>query len=220
MKLFNGDCMDLLPTFGKDSVSLVLTDIPYGEVNRESGGLRSLNKGAADEMLFSLDPFVSELVRVCSGSFYVFCGIQQISHLTSLFEREGLSTRLGFWEKTNPSPMNGEHLWMSAVECCVFARKAKATFNEHCKAPIWRGGTCESKIHDTQKPVGLFQRLVKASSLPGDTVLDPCMGSGTTGIACHITGRDFVGIELNKKYFEAAEKRLMKDELQLRLLSL
>ncbi len=204
------DCMsqDGMPSLADNSVNLVLTDIPYAEVNRESGGLRNLDKSTADIATFALAPFVTELVRVCSGSFYIFCGFRQVSELVCLFSQAGLSVRVGFWRKTNPSPMNGDSVWLSAVECCVFAKKKGATFNRHCAAPVWTHATCESKIHDTQKPESLFQELILASTESGDVVLDPCAGSGTTGLACHALGCEFIGYELDSTYCAAANNRL------------
>lgn len=204
------DCMsrDGMPSLANNSVNLVLTDIPYAEVNRASGGLRSLDKSTADVATFALAPFVTELVRVCSGSFYIFCGFRQVSELVCLFSDAKLSVRVGFWRKTNPSPMNGDSVWLSAVECCVFAKKSGATFNRHCAAPVWTHATCESKIHDTQKPESLFQELVLSSTESGNVVLDPCMGSGTTGIACHVLGCEFIGYEQDSDYFLAAARRL------------
>ena len=208
VKLACGDCLKIMKTMLSNSVDLVLTDIPYGEVNRASGGLRNLDKDLADIVTFEISELVQELTRVCSGSVYVFCGTEQVSYLRAEFVKQGLTTRLGIWEKTNPSPMNGSRLWLSGLECCVFARKAKAVFNEHCKSPVWRHATTRSKIHPTQKPVGLFERLIAASSNPNMTVFDPFMGSGTTGVACININRNFKGIEKDPKYFQLASERL------------
>jgi DNA modification methylase len=211
MKLINDDCMNYMKSMENDSVDMVLTDIPYGEVNRKHGSLRVLDKGKADELTFELEQFVSELVRICKGSFYIFCGTEQVSLLRKMFVEQGLTTRLGIWEKSNPSPMNGEKLWLSGIECCVFARKAKATFNEHCKNTVWKFPNGRSKQHPTEKPIKLFEYLVKASSNENDTLFDPCMGSGTTGVACRNLGRNFVGVELNKEYFEIAKTRINQE---------
>lgn len=68
----------------------------------------------------------------------------------------------------------------------------------------------EGKLHPTQKPVALFEWLVKTYSNKGDTILDPCMGSGTTAIACLATNRKFIGFEQDKKYFEIAKQRIIE----------
>ena len=190
------------------SVDMVLTDIPYGEVNRKSSGLRNLDKGKADIVNFELKEIVSEFIRICNGSIYIFCGTMQISEIMQLFKNDKISTRLGVWEKTNPSPMNGQRLWLSGLEFCVYARKPKSTFNEHCKKALWINAIARSKQHPTEKPTKLMARLIKASSNESDTILDPFMGSGSTGVACVNTKRNFIGIELDQDYFNIAEQRI------------
>ncbi len=203
-----GDCLERMADIPDDSVDCVATDIPYNEVNRKSSGLRNLDKGAADDSEFDLDRFIAESTRVCSGSFYVFCGIKQISRITELFNDAKLTTRLGVWHKTNPSPMNGTRLWLSGVEACVFARKANAPFNEHCQSAVWSCSSQRGKIHPTQKPIDLFKRLIEASSNPNDLILDPFGGSGTTAIAAERTGRRWICIEREPSYYYPAVGRV------------
>ena len=207
-ELYRGDCFDYLPEFADKSTDLILCDLPYGEVSQKSSGLRKLDRVSADKCDMDLPLLAHEFNRVCSGSIYAFCGTEQISVLVGLFKGYGMTTRVGAWEKTNPSPMNGTRLWLSGLEFCVFARKANATFNEHCKKALWQSPSGRSKIHPTEKPVGLMERLILASSNQGDTVLDVCMGSGTTGVACANTGRNFIGIEREKEYYHIARKRI------------
>lgn len=206
-----GDCMELMPSLVDMSIDLILTDIPYGEVNRPSNGLRNLDKGAADVIEFNLDAFLDQCVRICKGTIYIFCGTEQVSQIRAHLVRNKLSTRLCLWEKSNPSPMNGKHIWLSSVECCVFGKKRGATFNEHCKGCVWRFPTERNKLHSTQKPLALFKYLVYVSSKEGDVVFDPCMGSGTTGIAACSQGRNFIGYEKNYEYFLTAWKRMLDE---------
>lgn len=191
-----------------NSVEMVLTDVPYGAVSRSSGGLRNLDKGKADETTFELEPFLSGCHRVARGTVYVFCGTEQVSlaraHLVGL----GMTTRLCVWRKTNPSPMNGERLWLSGIEACVFGRKGGAKFNERCKNCVWDFATERGKVHPTQKPLKLFRYLVAASSDPGDVVFDPCMGSGTTALAARLEGRGYLGVEKDPTFHAAAVRRL------------
>jgi site-specific DNA-methyltransferase (adenine-specific) len=203
-----GDCLELMKTIPDGSVDMVLTDIPYGEVNQKSSGLRRLDRGNADACDFDLNLMVDEFARVASGSFYVFCGTEQISVITTAFKRHKLTTRVCAWEKSNPSPMNGSKLWLSGMEFCVFARKPKATFNEHCQKALWRFPVGRSKIHPTEKPVALMSRLVAASTNEGNIILDPFMGSGTTGVAAKNLNRSFIGIELDETYFNIAKERI------------
>jgi site-specific DNA-methyltransferase (adenine-specific) len=213
--LYLGDCRDILPTLPK--VDAVITDIPYGEVNRKSSGLRNLDKGAADVETCSLEEVLSLLLL--GQSAYVWCGTEQVSELRAGLVAAGYSTRLGVWEKSNPSPMNGQYLWLSALECCVYGKRAGAHFAEFCKPPVWRGPTAEKDDHPTPKPVWLMERQILASVRPGGYVLDGFMGSGTTGVACMNLGRSFIGIEREPKYFDIACRRIEDAQRQGRLIA-
>jgi site-specific DNA-methyltransferase (adenine-specific) len=203
-----GDCIPIMKSIPSDYAALTLTDIPYDVVSRGSNGLRVLDKKNADVITFNLEDFIDEVVRITKGSIYIFCSTEQVSDLRkSLVERK-LSTRLCIWEKTNPSPMNGQHIWLSGVEVCVYGKKAGATFNEHCKNTVWRFPSGRSKIHPTEKSLKLFEYLVTASSNPGDLVFDPCLGGGTTAVAALKNGRDYLGIELDEEFYMAARKRI------------
>ena len=212
IKLYNDDCMNVFPSLEDGSVKLTLTDIPYDEVNRKSGGLRNLDKSHADVITFPLDKFIDEVVRVTSGSIYIFCGSVQVSHIRNRLIDHGLSVRHCIWEKTNPSPMNGQYMWLSSIENCVYARKKGAYFDirERCKSAVWKCSTEKYKGHPTPKPIELMERLIQASSQSGDTVFDPCMGSGSVGIAAKRTRRNFIGVEFDKKYYSITQDRINK----------
>lgn len=208
MILKQGDCIELLKELPKKSVDCIVTDIPYGEVNRKSNGLRNLNKGKADIVNFKLEELMKEFFRVCKGSIYIFCGTEQISEIRKQMIEAGLSTRLLIWEKTNPSPLNGQYIWLSGIECCVYGKFKGATFNEHCKNTVFRYPCGRNKLHPTQKPLELMEKLILVSSNEGDIILDAFMGSGTTGVACVNTNREFIGFELDEEYFNIAKDRI------------
>ncbi len=209
-KIYCMDCMEGVKLLPNRSVDMVLCDLPYGEVNRKSSGLRNLDKGLADVCNIDLSELCKEYGRVCKGTVYLFCGIEQISELTKELKKQGFSTRLGQWEKTNPSPMNGDKVWLSGSEFCVIGRKPKSTFHRHCEKPIWKYPCGRNKLHKTQKPVALCQYIIESSSNEGDVVLDNCMGSGTTAIACLNTNRHYIGYELDTAYCNVANERIQK----------
>lgn len=209
--LILGDCLEKMKDIPDGSVDLVLTDIPYNEVNRKSNGLRNLNKGKADIIDFNLEECLEQVARINSGSVYIFCGTEQVSEIRKFLVSKNYSTRLCIWEKTNPSPMNGQHIWLSGVECFVYGKKRKATFNEHCKNTVFRFPVSKGKLHPTMKPISLMELLIKASSNKDDLVMDPFMGSGSTGVAAKNLNRKFIGIEKDEKYFEIAKKRIGKE---------
>jgi DNA modification methylase len=207
-KVYNIDCIEYMKTMKDNSVDLVVTDIPYGEVNRKSSGLRNLEKGKADIVTFSIDSLLDNLCRITKGSMYIFCGMEQVSIIRKLMVEHKMSTRLCIWEKSNPSPMNGDKIWLSGIECCVYGKFPKAAFNEHCKNTVFRFPCGRNKLHPTQKPLELIKKLVLASSNRGDLVFDGFAGSGTTGVACKKLGRRFIGCELDENYCKIANDRI------------
>lgn len=208
VNLVNEDCIEAMSKLSDKSIDLTVTDIPYGEVNRKSAGLRNLDKDKADIVNFNLSDLVDELCRLTKGSIYIFCGINQVSTIRETMTKNKMSTRLCIWEKTNPSPMNGDKIWLSGIEACVFGKFPKATFNEHCKNTVFRCPCGRNKIHPTQKPEELIEKLVLASSNVGDLVLDPFSGSGTTAVVCKKNSRNFIGFELDKEYYDKAVDRI------------
>lgn len=207
-KIYHGDCIDIMSKMSDDSVQLTLTDIPYDECDKLSGGLRQIDKGQADQLNFDLDIFLNEVRRVTSGSIYIFCGIQQVSTIYKKFHENEMITRHCVWQKTNPSPMNGQSTWLSAMENCIFAKFSGATFNASCEPNVWKYKSGTAKVHPTQKPIELMIKLVEVSSDKEDIVFDPCVGSGTTAIACVKTHRHFIGIELEDEWYPLARHRV------------
>lgn len=216
IKLIQGDCLEEMMKIPSGSVDMVLTDIPYGEVSKNgaerakyAGQLRKIDKEGADILTFDLDILLDEIARVSNGGIYIFCGIEQIGKIYTYFDNhKDFMVRQCAWRKTNPAPVNGQHMWLSSFENCIFAKKRKTKFNQSCKSSVWDFPTGRSKVHPTEKPLKLFEYLVESSSDENDTVLDMCMGSGTTGVACKNLNRNFIGIELNEKYFKIAKERI------------
>lgn len=209
--LRQGDCIKIMKDLPPQSIDLCVTDIPYGIINRNSNGLRNLDKHNADIVTFNLNGFLSELNRIIKGSIYIFCGTEQVSEIRKTLIEYNFSTRLIIWEKTNPSPMNGQYIWLSGVECCVYGKRKGATFNGHCNNTVLRYPCGRNKLHPTQKPLNLIQQLIEISSNKNDIVIDPCMGSGTTGVVCKQLNRNFIGIEINEKYYNIAKDRIIND---------
>lgn len=214
-RIINADCMDILKQLPDKCIDLVLTDPPYGGVNRKTNGLRNLDKGVADIVDFDFNEWLNQVVRVCRGSVYIWCGHEQISDIFKKLNTNNFSTRLLIWEKTNPSPMNGQCIWLSGIEPCVYGKLGGATYNGFCQNTVIRYPTEKNTIHATQKPLDLFQKLINISSKENDLVLDCFSGSGTTAIACHKLHRRFICIEKDPEYAKASIKRLENEKKQL-----
>lgn len=197
---------------GANSVKLTLTDIPYAEVNRESNGLRKLDKSTADEQTFDLNDFLTEVYRVTEGTIIIFCGMNQFSTIREFFAekqaaKEGTVRQL-IWKKSNPSPMNGQYIYLSGIENAVWFKKKGGTFNARCKNTVFEYPCGRSKMHPTEKNHKLLEELIQDNSNPGDLVFDPCAGSGSHLLVARNNGRDFIGVELDEGYFKIAEGRL------------
>lgn len=213
IKLYNGDCLEvmgnLLASNGPSSIDFTLTDIPYDAVNRESNGLRELDKDKADELTFDLKTFLDMVYALTKNSICIFCGKEQFSFIYEYFANKKGTVRPIIWQKSNPSPMNGQYIYLSGVELAVWFKKSGAkTFNAHCKNTIFKYPNGNSKLHPTAKNLDLFKELILDNTNEGDTVFDPCMGSGTTGVACKNLNRNFIGIELDENYFKVVKERI------------
>lgn len=207
-KIIQGDCLDIMKKMDNESVDLLLTDIPYGGVNRKSNGLRNLDKKDADVFTMDMQFLIREMVRVTKGSGYIFCGWEQLSEIVSIIRDIDISNRVIVWEKTNPSPMNGQNIWLSGIELAVYFKKRKATYNQHCKNVVVRFPCGRGKVHPTEKPLSLFKKFIEVSSNEGDIVFDPFLGSGTTVVGAIELNRKYIGVELSPKYFQVAENKI------------
>lgn len=212
INLIHGDCMEILKTMQNDNIDLTLTDIPYGEVNRSDNGLRTLSKENADIETFDLQMFLQEIYRVTKGTIIVFCGQHQFSEIKNFFQdkqnKNKGTVRQLIWEKTNPSPMNGQHIYLSGIENAVWFKKRGSTFNARCKNTVFRYPCGRSKLHPTEKNHDLLKELILDNSNEGDLILDPCMGSGSHLFVANKLNRNCIGIELDEKYFNIAVNRI------------
>ncbi len=204
-----GDCMDVMKKMEDCSIDYTLTDIPYGVVNRRDNGLRSLDKGGADVVTFDLVEFLESITRVTKNSITVFCSKEQFSAVFSFFANKQGTTRSIVWQKSNPSPMNGQYVYLSGVELAVwFKRPGAKVFNAHCKNTVFVHPSGRSKIHPTEKNHGILRELILDNTNTGDIVFDPCAGSGSHLFVAKQNNRRYFGVELNEDWFDTAKKRL------------
>lgn len=223
-KIILGDCMDIMRGMPDRCVDSVITDIPYDAVNRTGfdrqkykGQIRKFDKGVADKLDFDLDIFLDECIRVCNGNFLIFCGKEQISSIAAVFQDKLQLMRVGFWEKNNPTPVNAQYAYCSGVEPFVFGRKPNSYWGGGVKNPVYRFPVETDKPHPTTKNRELMMAIVQDLCPPDGIVLDPCAGSCSTGIACHILGRKFIMIEKNEEFYNSALKETARVFNQLNL---
>lgn len=208
--LFQGDCLEVLPTLAAGSVDAVVTDPPYG-VKRDKGFegfggfgtpiARTRYEGEWDSRRPSRVYF-DEMLRV-SKIAMIFGG----NYFADLLP---VSNHWVVWDKKQTMPTFGdcELVWTN-----VKRNSVKWITRE------WNGllGKEEDRQHATQKPLKIMKWLVEQYTRPSDLILDPFMGSGTTGVACMQLGRKFIGVEIDPTYFAIAEKRIRQAKMQMRL---
>ncbi len=195
-----------------NSVQLTLTDIPYNEVNRASNGLRNLDKQNADILTFDLTEFLNDIYRITESTIIIFCGKEQVSQIHEYFSNKQ-AKKLGtvrqlIWEKTNPSPMNGQYIYLSGIENMIWFKKKGGTFNAKCKNTVFRFPCGRSKLHPTEKNINLLKELINENSNENDIVLDPFCGSGTTLVAADILNRKYIGIDISEEAVQLTKLRL------------
>ena len=217
--IINEDCMKVLRSLDDNSVNLTLTDIPYDSVNKadDSGGLRKLKKGKADILTFDLENFLEEIYRVTQNTLIVFCGQVQFSKIFCHYidklnnEKAKISVRQIIWAKSNPSPMNGDYMYLSGCENAVWVKKKGSPFNAHCKSNVLNFPCGRSKLHPTEKNHQLITDLILDNSNENDIVFDPCCGSGSHCLMAKENNRRFLGVELDTEYFNVAKSRFTID---------
>jgi site-specific DNA-methyltransferase (adenine-specific) len=227
--LYLGDCLEVLPILKAGSVKLVVTDPPYrltsgGIPTSESGMVRGMfrsDKYKNDGKLFELIEFrdwLPQVKSICApnSDLYIMSNDKNLLSLLSACK----DAKLGFhnlisWDKQVRVP-NRWYLKQCEFIAYLWKGKAKAINNMSSSNFISIKTLTANKRHPAEKPVALMRFLIENSSSVGDTVLDPFMGSGTTGVACIQTGRSFVGIEIDKAYFNIAKSRI--ENAQPRLL--
>ncbi len=211
--LYLGDCREILPTLGK--VDAVVTDPPYGMAHsgnshRFSGGQTRRGKGCNHGPVIGDDEPLDPTICLQGGAQIIWGMNHFPQHL-----RPGTAL---MWLKRNDSAFgsflsDGEIAWFSRGRG-VYAFKSVSAGST--KAMEWCGDAYAPSAHPTQKPIELMAWCL--GFLPdAEVILDPFMGSGTTGVACANLGRKFIGIEIEPKYFDIACRRIEQAYKQPRL---
>lgn len=207
--IYNSDCRLVLPHL--PNVDLVLTDIPYSRGMKEKR-LRVLDCGDWDYQ-FDHSWVAGEVMRL-GNTAAIWCGDTQISDFLKAFEKAGWLDRPFYWIKPSPTVINGDKLWLPGVEVCAWAKRRAQGYYEHCRPNYWHGPPDPIRYHPCQKPISLLKRLIAASSLDDELILDLFMGSGTTLVAAKQLGRRAIGIEIEERYCEIAAERLRQEVLE------
>lgn len=215
--LINDDSYSLIKTMKDNSVDLIVTDPPYDLV-KGAGKFRNNRKyyNEIDNISTGFDyDILNEMIRVMKHiNIYIFCSKNQLLDLMNFFvNKHHCKWELISWHKTNPIPMCN-NTYLHDTEYCIFFRDSNAQVYGEYKTKhtyyVTSTNTKDKKKygHPTIKPLEIIKNFIINSSVENETVFDPFMGSGTTGVACKELNRNFIGIELDNTYFENAVTRI------------
>ena len=242
MELYNGDCLEVMKNIPDNSVDMILADLPYGTTKNDWDSVipfaplwaqlkRIIKRGGAVALHADM-PFTAKLV--CSnlswyryeliwekpqGTDFLNAGRKPIKNHESiqLFSEGQITTYnpqftygTPYIQKSKPSSKNygSASSWVTVSEGGRFPKT------------VLKVSPDKEKIHPTQKPIELESWLIRTYTNPGEKVLDCCMGSGSTGVACIREGREFIGIEKDAEYFRIAKMRLEQEQAAGQQLSL
>ena len=235
MNLYHGDCLEVLPTFPPASVEAIITDLPYGttacewdsiiplapmweqvkRVLKPSGVFIStasqpfttilINSNLAMfkyeiiwDKVKSSQPHLSKIQPMKRHENTLVFGVGAVTYNPQLEKKK--TPRKAYGSKMTQA--NDHNLGLKPMKPYLIEYDFPTSILEFSNADN------TSRVHPTQKPVSLYEYLIRTYTNAGETVLDICMGSGTTGVAAIQTGRNFIGIEKEQKYFEIASRRI------------
>lgn len=225
-----GDCLEKMQAIPDHSVDMILCDLPYGITRNKWDTVIPLDplwvqykrviKERGAIVLFASAPF-SGLLMLSAKSWFRYEWVWEKPHATNFLQAKNMPLRaheniLVFYKKLpkyNPQMRKGKPYRVKSGKVSsnydtAFMRSV-VTENKGLRYPrSVIAFKTEKGHHQTQKPIPLLEYLIKTYTDPGETVLDNCMGSGSTGVACRNLGRNFIGIEKEKKYFAIAKNRL------------
>lgn len=214
INLINGDCLEEMKNIPDGSVDMILTDPPYGmdlTPQRKSGKFHG-DKIKNDNHLTWSDAFFSECYRVTPNNSVsmFFCNHHCVSEFISSAKLAGYEIKnLVVWDKGHFG-MGGN--WRPVHELILICSKGRfVTKSNNLKTIINFKKVHHSKaVHPTEKPTSILEHLISEPDYDPLVILDPFMGSGSTGVAAKNLNRSFIGIELDKGYFEIAQDRIEK----------
>jgi len=238
-KIYQGDCLELMKQIGDKSVDLILCDLPYGVTARNKWDViipfekmweqyKRIIKEDGAIILTATQPFASMLVMSNIEMFkyeWIWEKTQGTEFLNAKKQPLRNHEQVLVFYKSQPS--YNPQMWQSTPYTTKRLDKSYSTnYGKQTRVDtintdgkrypltVQKIKYDREKLHPTQKPIELFEYMIKTYSNEGDTILDNCIGSGTTAIACIKTKRNFIGIELEEKYVKITNERIKQELLK------
>ena len=229
-KIYNEDCLEGMKRIPDGSVDCIVCDLPYGVLNKQS-------EGGGWDSIIPLNSLWEQYQRITKPNAAIILFGQGMFTAKLMMSNEKMWRYNITWDKCRTTGfLNAKKLPLKQTEIISVFYNGQPTYHpqmrkclphernhsrgrqekEQTNIVVFQRGIHNS-FHPTQKPVALIQYLIRTYSNEGDTILDNCMGSGTTAIAAIREKRNFIGFELNKEYYDKACKRIKQEQAQLTL---
>ncbi len=219
MQLIKGDCLEVMDQLIADGIKVdgIITDPPYGmsfQSNRKTIK-DQFNKIKNDNTLEWLPEFVNKCHTIMKEdtAIYMFCSWHYIDIFKQEIEKHFKIKNILIWVKNNHGSGDLKGAYAPKHEFVIYAHKGRSLFRDKRIPDVLEYPKISSNnlVHPTEKNINMLETFIKNNTDEDQIILDPFMGSGTTGIAAKNLNRNFIGIELDSHYFRVARKRLRHD---------
>lgn len=223
-KIYNQDCLEALKQLKDESVDLIVTDPPY-LIDYKTKYRKSKEHKFCNAIANDYDNSKGqELIKACikesfrilkkNSAMYMFCSSHKIDFFKKEIENYFKIKNIIIWVKNNHTAGDLKAQFARKYEMIILANKGRALINGKRLTDVWMFDRVagNKQLHQNQKPEDIINQCIQKHSKEGDTVLDPFMGSGTTGMSCKKLNRNFIGIELMAEYCNIAKARMTKGE--------
>ena len=224
--VLHADCRDVIKHIPDNSIDFILTDPPYNLGQHSTGniplpGRSAMNNDVAEWDMIDFNPeeWAEEFIRILkpTGNLFIFTSYNQLGRWYNCLDHRFDTSNFMIWHKTNPAPKIFKAGFLNSCEMIFTCWNKKHTWNfisqaemhNFIESPIcMRPERLANPKHPAQKPVSILKKMIKIASNMDDIIFDPFMGVGSTGVAALELDRRFIGVELDKSYFDAAKVRI------------
>lgn len=215
-KIYNEDCLIGMKRIPDETVDLIVTDPPYlvsYKTGRRKNKEHRFNKVILNDNNEELiKEYITECYRILkqNSAMYMFCSASKVDFFKNELEKQFNIKNMIVWQKNNHTAGDLKNAFGRKYELIFLVNKGQKNFNGERLTDVWKFDRVphEHLIHQNQKPLPLIEQCIEKHSYENDLIFDGFMGSGTTAIAAMNTNRKFLGCELDKGYFDVAQKRI------------
>lgn len=234
IKLLNGDCLELMQDIPNGSIDMILCDLPYQMTSCEWDKLipfdklweqyNRITKDNGAIVLFSAQPFTTKLIysnlkrfkycwywvkpQVTGFALAKKQPLRVVEDICVFYNKQPNYKPQGLIEVKHPKPKTRNTKQTDKIYSSTLERQYISKYTNYPKQTLFYSRECKGRKHPTQKPIALLEYLIKTYTDEGETILDNCMGSGSTGVACVNTNRRFIGMEITDHYYSIAKNRI------------